>query len=75
MTDDARPEGVTEVVEAQRPQRGSLEGGSVALRARGPVEVAADDAAEDEVVLVGEVLALTEARRASATLRPMRRGI
>ena len=51
---------VAEVVEAEWAEGGSVEGGSVALGERRAVEVAADDAAEDEVVLVGEVLSLTE---------------
>jgi hypothetical protein len=39
---------------------GAVERRAVALGERGAVDVAADDAAEDEVVLVGEVLALAQ---------------
>ena len=53
---------MAEVVEAERPECRSRERGSVALGERGAVEVAADDAGEDEGVLVGEVLALAEPR-------------
>jgi hypothetical protein len=58
--DDPRSERVAEVVEAERSQRGSFERGAVTLRKRRAVEVAADDAAENEVVLVGEVLPLAQ---------------
>ena len=59
----ARAEGVAEVMEAERAQVGSLEGDAEALRERRTVEVAASDANEDHVVIVGEELALAEARK------------
>ena len=51
---------MAEVVEAKRAERRTFEHLAVPLRERRAVEVAADDAAEDEVVLVGEVLPLAE---------------
>src|SRR5688572_26377977 len=49
-------------MKAERAQAGSSEGSAVTLRERGAVQVAAGDAGEHDVVIVGEEPALAEAR-------------
>jgi hypothetical protein len=58
--DHPRAERVAQVVEAQRPEAGSLQRRLVATRERGRVEPAADDSREDEIVLVGPELPLAQ---------------
>jgi VIT1/CCC1 family predicted Fe2+/Mn2+ transporter len=50
MVDGDRAEGVAQVVEAQRPDAGALEGVLVAAAQRGVVEVLAALTGEDEIV-------------------------
>jgi hypothetical protein len=60
LGDHGSAKGVAQVVEAQSAQPGALERLEVAAAQRGAVEVAAELAGEDEVVVAGPALALPE---------------